>query len=167
MLNRLESLTQRHGGSNELVDQWLQARKQLLVAYCTLVGLKPNKEKHTPLNEKALENFCYNLVDYLSAVHFHIYDRIIKQVENSSSPKMALSVNIYPKLWANTEQIMVFHDRYTEVDIDQDLCLEFNHALSDIGETLAARFTLEDRLIHLVTDVPQPPLQDKVLDQAR
>ncbi len=44
MLNRLERLTQRVGGSNELVDQWLQARKQLLVAYCTLVGLKPNKE---------------------------------------------------------------------------------------------------------------------------
>ena len=44
MLNRLESLTQRVGGSNELVDQWLQARKQLLVAYCALVGIKPNKE---------------------------------------------------------------------------------------------------------------------------
>ena len=46
MLNRLEHLTQRVGGSNELIDQWLQARKQLLVAYCALVGIKPNKEKH-------------------------------------------------------------------------------------------------------------------------
>lgn len=45
MLNRLERLTQRVGGSNELVDQWLQARKQLLVAYCTLVGLKPNNKE--------------------------------------------------------------------------------------------------------------------------
>lgn len=58
MLNRLERLTQRVGGSNELVDQWLQARKQLLVAYCTLVGLKPNKEKHTPLNEKRWRTFA-------------------------------------------------------------------------------------------------------------
>ncbi|MGE6472882.1 sigma D regulator [Serratia proteamaculans] len=167
MLNRLESLTQRVGGSNELVDQWLQARKQLLVAYCALVGIKPNKEKHTPLNEKALENFCHNLVDYLSAGHFHIYDRIIKQVEGVSSPKMSLAVNIYPKLWANTEQIMAFHDRYTEVDIDQDLCLELHQALSDIGETLAARFTLEDRLIQLAAETWQQAEPDKTLDPAR
>ena len=65
-------------------------------------------------------------VDYLSAGHFHIYDRIIKQVEGAASPKMSLAVNIYPKLWANTEQIMAFHDRYTEVDIDQEVCLEFH-----------------------------------------
>lgn len=167
MLNRLESLTQRVGGSNELVDQWLQARKQLLVAYCTLVGIKPNKEKHTPLNEKALENFCHNLVDYLSAGHFQCYDKIIKQVESAPSPKMSLAVNIYPKLWTNTEQIMAFHDRYTEVDIDQDVCLEFHQALSDICETLAARFTLEDKLIQLAAEAAQQSLPDKALAQAR
>ena len=147
MLNRLESLTQRVGGSNELVDQWLQARKQLLVAYCSLVGIKPNKEKHTPLNEKALENFCHNLVDYLSSGHFHIYDRIIKQVEGASSPKMALTTKVYPALKNNTQTIMAFHDRYTNIEIDQDSCTEFQQALSDIGEALDARFRLEDQLI--------------------
>ncbi|WP_025121561.1 MULTISPECIES: Rsd/AlgQ family anti-sigma factor [unclassified Serratia (in: enterobacteria)] len=154
MLNRLESLTQRVGGSNELVDQWLQARKQQLVAYCSLVGIKPNKEKHTPLNEKALENFCHNLVDYLSAGHFHIYDKIIKQVEGSASPKMALTTKFYPKLQANTETVMEFHDRYTEADID-DVCVELNQALSDIGEALASRFALEDQLIQLAAETWQ------------
>lgn len=154
MLNRLESLTQRVGGSNELVDQWLQARKQLLVAYCSLVGIKPNKEKHTPLNEKALENFCHSLVDYLSAGHFHIYDKIIKQVEGSASPKMALTTKFYPKLQANTETVMAFHDRYTEADID-DVCVELNQALSDIGEALASRFALEDQLIQLAAETWQ------------
>ncbi len=33
MLNQLENLTERVGGSNELVDRWLQVRKHLLVAY--------------------------------------------------------------------------------------------------------------------------------------
>jgi len=33
MLNQLESLTERVGGSNKLVDRWLHVRKQLLVAY--------------------------------------------------------------------------------------------------------------------------------------
>lgn len=98
MLNRLESLTQRVGGSNELIDQWLHARKELLVSYCTVIGIKPQKEKHTPLNAKTLENFCHNLVDYLSSGHFHLYDRIIKEVEGASSPKMALTAKIHPAL---------------------------------------------------------------------
>ncbi|MNH43908.1 Regulator of sigma D [compost metagenome] len=62
---------------------------------------------------------------------------------------------------------MAFHDRYTEVDIDQDVCMEFHQALSDIGETLAARFALEDKLIQLATEASQQPLADKALDQTR
>lgn len=65
MLNQLQSLTEYVGGNNALIDQWLQARKQLLVAYYHLVGIKPNKDKHTPLDEQALDDFCHNLVDYL------------------------------------------------------------------------------------------------------
>jgi hypothetical protein len=58
MLNQLETLTERVGGSNELVDRWLQVRKHLLVAYYNLVGLKPGKESFMRLNEKALDDFC-------------------------------------------------------------------------------------------------------------
>ncbi len=43
MLNQLESLTERVGGSNTTVDRWLHVRKHLLVAYYNLVGLKPAK----------------------------------------------------------------------------------------------------------------------------
>jgi regulator of sigma D len=147
MLNRLENLTQRVGGSNELIDQWLHARKKLLVSYCAVIGIKPQKEKHTPLNKKALKNFYRNLVDYLSSGHFHIYDKIIQQVEGTSSPKMALTAKIHPALKKNTQTIMTFHDRYTNIEIDDDRCLEFHQALSDIGEALNARFSLEDQLI--------------------
>ncbi|EKN3348111.1 sigma D regulator [Yersinia ruckeri] len=152
MLNSLESLTQRVGGSHELIDQWLHARKALLVSYCTVIGIKPPKEKHTPLNQKALDNFCHNLVDYLSSGHFHIYERIIKQVEGATSPKMALTTQFYPALNNNTQTIMAFHDRYTDNEVDQDSCLEFHQALSDIGEALDARFTLEDQLLQLATE---------------
>ena len=152
MLNRLERLTQRVGGSNELVDQWLHARKELLVSYCTLVGLKPNKEKHTPLNEKALDNFCHNLVDYLSAGHFHLYQRIIDEVASADSSVKSQASKIYPALELNTEAIMAFHDSYTENDIDDDNAFAFHYALSDIGEALDARFQLEDQLIILAFD---------------
>lgn len=155
MLNRLENLAQRVGGSNELIDHWLHARKQLIVAYYALVGLKPNKEKHTPLNEKALENFCHNLIDYLSAGHFHIYDRIVEMVEGKDSPHLTITQKIYPALHDNTKVIMAFHDRFTTDEIDEDACLALHDALSHIGETLAARFALEDNLIQVAFEVWQ------------
>lgn len=86
MLNRLETLTERVGGNHKLIDQWLESRKSLLVTYYRLVGIKPNKEKNIPLDEKALIDFGHHLVDYLSACHFHIYDRVIIQEEELQAP---------------------------------------------------------------------------------
>lgn len=148
MLNRLKNLTQRVGGSNKCIDKWLHARKELLVTYCTVIGVKPQKPKHTPFNEKALENFKQNLIDYLLAGHFQIYDTIIQQAEGQSSPKMALTTEIYPKLENNTEHIMKWHDNDLNVTTDdEESYLKFNLALSDIGEALDTRFKLEDQLI--------------------
>lgn len=150
MLNQLENLTERVGGSNELIDQWLHARKHLLVAYYNMVGIKPNKDSHTALNEKALDNFCHNLVDYLSAGHFNIYERIISEMEGSS-PLFA-ATHLYPQLEANTQQIMDFYDSHLESAIDDDNYIEFQKALSGIGEALESRFSLEDKLIQLAYD---------------
>ncbi len=150
MLNQLESLTERVRGSNKLVDHWLQARKQLLVSYYNLVGIKPGKGSYMQLNEKALDDFCHNLVEYLSAGHFNIYERIITDLEGSSP--LYAATQLYPMLEANTEEIMNYYDSSLENAIDDDNCLEFQQALSDIGEALAARFTLEDKLIVLAID---------------
>lgn len=147
MLNQLENLTERVGGSNELVDCWLQVRKHLLVAYYNLVGLKPGKESFMRLNEKALDDFCQSLVDYLSSGHFSIYERIIGEMEGDT-PLLA-ATRLYPQLEANTQQMMDYYDTCLENAIDHDNYLEFQQALSDIGESLEARFALEDKLIAL------------------
>lgn len=44
------------------------------------------------------------------------------------------------------------YDSSLENAIDHDNFLEFQQALSDIGEALEARFMLEDKLIMLVLD---------------
>ncbi len=147
MLNQLENLTERVGGSNELVDRCLQVRKHLLVAYYNLVGLKPGKESFMRLNEKALDDFCQSLVDYLSSGHFSIYERIIGEMEGDT-PLLA-ATRLYPQLEANTQQMMDYYDTCLENAIDHDNYLEFQQALSDIGESLEARFALEDKLIAL------------------
>ena len=150
MLNQLESLTERVRGGNKLVDRWLHVRKHLLVAYYNLVGIKPGKESFMRLNEKALDDFCQSLVDYLSDGHFNIYERIIREMEGTT-PYLAAS-KLYPLLEANTQQIMDYYDSTLENAIDHDNYLEFQQALSDLGEALEERFTLEDRLIALVLD---------------
>ena len=150
MLNQLESLTERVRGSNKLVDRWLHVRKHLLVAYYNLVGIKPGKESWMRLNEKALDDFCQSLVDYLSDGHFNIYERIIREMEGTT-PYLAAS-KLYPLLEANTQQIMDYYDSTLENAIDHDNYLEFQQALSDLGEALEERFTLEDKLIALVLD---------------
>ena len=148
MLNQLENLTERVGGNNKLVDRWLLVRKHLLVAYYNLVGLKPGKESFMRLNAKALDDFCQSLVDYLSSGHFNIYERIIGEMEGST-PLLA-ATKIYPQLEANTQQMMDYYDTCLENAIDHDNYLEFQQALSDIGESLEARFALEDKLLALV-----------------
>ncbi|STR73526.1 Regulator of sigma D [Raoultella ornithinolytica] len=107
MLNQLENLTERVGGSNELVDRWLHVRKHLLVAYYKLVGLKPGKESFMRLNEKALDSFCQSLVDYLSSGHFSIYERILGEMEGDTpllaAPDSIRSWKPIPsKLWITT-----------------------------------------------------------------
>ncbi|MGC4123503.1 sigma D regulator [Enterobacter sp.] len=150
MLNQLESLTERVRGSNKLVDRWLHVRKHLLVAYYNLVGIKPGKESFMRLNEKALDDFCQSLVDYLSDGHFNIYERIIREMEGMT-PYLTAS-KLYPLLEANTQQIMDYYDSTLENAIDHDNYLEFQQALSDLGEALEERFTLEDKLIALALD---------------
>ncbi|AUX74121.1 Rsd/AlgQ family anti-sigma factor [Erwinia pyrifoliae] len=147
MLNQLEVLTARFGGCSELVDFCLLSRRQLLVAYYQMVGIKPNKESLTALDENALDAFCQNLVDYLSNGHFTIYERFIKELEGTEL--LAKAALIYPSLQENTAQIMQLYDTHFEAAIDHGNDLHFQHALSVVGEALEARFTLEDKFIQL------------------
>ncbi|TXJ68135.1 Rsd/AlgQ family anti-sigma factor, partial [Klebsiella pneumoniae] len=86
-------------------------------------------------------------VDYLSSGHFSIYERIIGEMEGDT-PLLA-ATRLYPQLEANTQQMMDYYDTCLENAIDHDNYLEFQQALSDIGESLEARFALEDKLIAL------------------
>ncbi|WCG83343.1 sigma D regulator [Pectobacterium sp. A5351] len=152
MLNQLQSLTEYVGGNNALIDQWLQARKQLLVAYYHLVGIKPNKEALSLLDEEALDNFCQNLVDYLSTGHFHLYEKMLHEAATHSEQLLALSTQLDLALQNNTQHIMTFYDSHLAAAIDHDNCLKFQQALSSVGEALEERFTLEDNMIRLVYD---------------
>ena len=65
---------------------------------------------------------------------------------------MMAAAQIYPPLEANTERLMQLYDGHLQQSIDDDNCVDFQLALSEVGEALEARFTLEDKLIQLAWD---------------
>lgn len=65
---------------------------------------------------------------------------------------MIAAAQIYPPLEANTERLMQLYDGHLQQAIDDENCMTFQQALSEVGEVLEARFTLEDKLIQLAWD---------------
>ncbi len=94
------------------------------MAYYNLVGIKPGKESYMRLNEKALDDFCQSLVDYLSAGHFSIYERILHKLEGNG--QLARAAKIWPQLEANTEQIMDYYDSSLKPPSIVIITLSFN-----------------------------------------
>ncbi len=156
MLNQLDVLTRRVGDSNERIDLWLTARRKLLVAYYHTVGIRPNKELRIAVDDKTLDKFCQSLVDYLSTGHFSIYAHMIEELDNDNPlHKAAL---ICSALQANTALIMEVYDTHFEMALAHDNPVEFQQALSFVGEALETRFTLEDSLIQLAVEKHLTPL---------
>ncbi|BAN94854.1 regulator of RpoD, Rsd/AlgQ [Plautia stali symbiont] len=90
----------------------MRARRQLLVTDYELIGMKPNKEALTALDEQALDAFCHCLVDYLSTGHFSVYERIISEISGDSP--MIAAAQIYPALKGNTERLMQLYDSHLQ-----------------------------------------------------
>lgn len=138
-------------GQAKIIDLWLHERKTLLIHYCQLAGLPPfHREKQALPTLEQITAFNARLVDYLSAGHFEIYDRIISQAEQHGASKLNLPPSLYPRLTANTQQLLHFHDCYTDISEDDDALLELDQNLSTLGELLEQRFALEDQLIKAV-----------------
>lgn len=69
-----------------------------------------------------------------------------------SDQKLAQTHRLSLALQANTQFIMDFYDSSLAAAIDHDNCIGFQQALSSVGEAMAERFALEDRLIRLVIE---------------
>ncbi|GAA0373747.1 Rsd/AlgQ family anti-sigma factor [Bowmanella denitrificans] len=147
MLNKVEQAEQKWGGAHDAIDNWIDARKALLVEYCRLAGLPPFDARRQALPSKeSVETFCEMLMDYVSAGHFEFYDKIVDGSQANGAGKQ-LADEVYPKISDTTEQALNFNDCYADIDEDQDM-QGFDKHLSELGQAMEERFELEDRLIH-------------------
>jgi regulator of sigma D len=134
--------TERRGQTREIIEKLLAERQALLVAYCEVAGLEPyHPEKSV---RSLLPRFCQLLVDYVAMIHFELYRRITEGTERRGQV-LRVAAQVYPRLASTTDQAVEFNDRYEFLTPDK-LGHSLAGELSGMGQTLAARFELEDRL---------------------
>ena len=123
------------------IDLWLNNRQQLLVLLYRLLKVHPFVDEHLETDHDSLQTFCQNLIDYVSAGHFEIFEKIAEASEYSDNS--GLDRDLLVSILRTTVTAMDFSSKYEKVVDTQDL----KQDLSKLGEALARRMDLEDELI--------------------
>jgi regulator of sigma D len=137
---------ERRSSSQEVIQKLMTERAEMLVLYCQIAGLDPygknSRGKHTL---DLLQKFCQVLVDYIAAGHFSLYERVVNGTERRQRIA-GLADQLYPRIADTTEAALDFNDKYDCGDHCQ-IAASFDDDLSRLGEELATRIELEDKLL--------------------
>lgn len=138
---------ERREGTQELIAKLLGERQQMLATFCRVAGLMPFNDRQPSI--ELLQEFCQILVDYSAFGHFEIYERIVDGRERRSQV-IEIAREVYDRILEATEVAVAFNDRYDSSDHVLDLHL-LDKDLGKLGEELAVRIELEDRIIEALT----------------
>jgi regulator of sigma D len=115
-----QTLQNHWNGVSELVDRWIEDRRELLAEYCEL------------------------MVDYVSVGHFEIFGQLAESAELfDNKAGIEHSAPLLAKIQLTTDTIVNFNDKYTTSKDLETLILD----LAGLGETFVERFADEDSLI--------------------
>lgn len=142
----MQTIPEKSRGTADLIDELRKERHEVWAMYCRIAELKPfSAGKNVQVR---LAEFSQLLVDYVSLWHFGIYERLLTGNEKRQA-LLALANELYPELSKTTDAAIVFNDKYehakshlTPSSLEQDL--------SVLGENLAIRMSLEDKLCNML-----------------
>ena len=134
---------ERRQGSQDLVAKLIKERTEMLVTFCRLAGIEPYTVEKSV--QKLIQEFCQILVDYVAAGHFALYERSLEGKERRQEVA-AIAGNIYTRIAQSTQNALDFNDKYDCGDHCTEL-ESLSQDLSRLGEDLAMRIELEDRLL--------------------
>lgn len=150
MLTQLEQSKLRWGGQSQIIDNWLQERQAVLVAYCDLIGLQDNDSLvQKPPEKRKIQRFCQLLMDYISASHFEIFHDVIEQCQNKGPKDKQKAEKIFPALNKSTDLALSFNDEFAEIS-QVKLPDTFDLQLAALGRALEDRFHHEDQLLAML-----------------
>ncbi|WP_298136824.1 Rsd/AlgQ family anti-sigma factor [Acidiferrobacter sp.] len=133
----------RRVAGHGVIKRLLAERRDMLVLFCQVAGLDPFDCGAAECD--MLQSFCEILVDYMAAAHFSLYRRLIDGSERRQAV-VALGAEIYGRIEACTETAVQFNDKYAKSGEPADAA-DLHADLSALGEAIATRIELEDRLI--------------------
>lgn len=132
----------RRLNSQTRMQALVESRNQTLRLYSDLAEHRPFSPT-TALHDE-LHRFCQALIDYTASAHFQLYHKIAEGQEHRAAANQ-IAEEIYPTIAKSTDLFLSFNDRYGE---DHDQSYEHLEAhLSEVGEVLASRIELEDRML--------------------
>ncbi len=134
---------ERRRQTDRMIYELLTERKQMWSAYWEVAKLKPFDQNQEALTQ-TLARFCQIMIDYISLGHFGIYHRIINGTERRQRAIQAAQT-LYPEIAEATEVAIKFNELYEGGGLSDPVVLA--RELSKLGEALAKRIELEDRLI--------------------
>lgn len=143
MLEQQSVFSERRIRSANQVNKIVDARTEMLALYSQLAAKRPFiKDSTLP---SLLQQFCQSLVDYTAHAHFQLYRHFAENRERRASVS-AVADQIYPQILGITQSILDFNEKYDCEDHCEGLST-LDSDLSVLGEQLADRIELEDRLI--------------------
>lgn len=144
MLENCKNASERWGGVSDLIDKWLQERKDLIVSLCDL-SVNPGSSQEQKAEK--FQKFCQILVDYVSVGHFEIYEQLVAEAAEYNDGGTELAKKIIPMINVSTEIALNFNDRFDDIHKVDDGIAGLMAELDTLGKTLEDRFSLEDQLI--------------------
>lgn len=129
-----------------LVETLQEERSAVWALYCRIAEMKPSFCEQTI--KPMLSEFSQLLIDYVSLGHFGIYEHLLAE-KQYPSPALSYAEQIYPVFSSTTASAVSFNDAYESGkrnfkpdNLERDLSL--------LGERLAERMELEDRLCSML-----------------
>lgn len=143
MLEQQPVSGERRVRSALLVNKIVDARTEMLALYSQLAAKRPFiRDTSVP---SLLQQFCQSLVDYTAHAHFQLYRHFAENRERRA-PVSKVADQIYPRILGITQSILDFNEKYDCEDHCEGLTA-LDKDLSVLGEQLADRIELEDKLI--------------------
>ena len=145
-----DEITKHWESVDKIIGRWLHERQELIILLCAVDGLREFTPEDTPISIK-IQAFCQVLMDYVSAGHFEIYERLLHEAEQFGEVDGAAVLRQrLPQIQRSTDIAVQFNNTYETVQ-DQKLFRDaLSKDLSQLAELLEERFAIEDELIDLL-----------------
>lgn len=127
----------------EFLQPWLDERQSLIQKWHKVLS----KSQGDLLAECEVQSLCELLMDYISAGHFEIYEKLLEESQAFNDGFLSLAEPLYELIGHSTEQALRFNENYASSKSCRLRKRKLPFDLSKLGEALEERFEAEDQLV--------------------